>query len=106
MNTYEYRPNKALKIMSFSKMTEEWINFIINCRFGQTYDYDIVEGPIANDIIFNYVQDVANGNLSRETFWALVKFKYLTYKIGFHTARALDTLRFVESKEVVLDEIR
>lgn len=38
-------------------MTEEWLDFITRCRLGIPYDYDIVEGLMANDTIFNYVQD-------------------------------------------------
>ncbi|MCI8723971.1 MAG: DUF3990 domain-containing protein [Ruminococcus sp.] len=32
-------------------MTEEWLDFIANCRTGHPHIYDIVEGPMANDTI-------------------------------------------------------
>lgn len=43
-------------MLVFPEMTEEWLDFMANCRLGKSHDYDIVEGPMANDTIFNYVQ--------------------------------------------------
>lgn len=45
MNEYQYILNDKLRILNFSKMTEEWLDFIVSCRLGQPHDYDIVEGP-------------------------------------------------------------
>jgi hypothetical protein len=78
----------------FPHMTEEWLDFIASCRNGGEHDYDIVEGPMADDTIFNYVQDFIDGNISREAFWALAKFKRPTHQICFHTKVALETLTF------------
>lgn len=67
---------------------------------GNSHEYDIVEGPMANDIIFNYVQNFVNGKISREAFWTLAKLKKPTHQISFHTARALAMLSFVKGSEV------
>lgn len=104
VNEYLYRPNSNLKILSFSKMTEEWLDFITSCRLGKPHDYDIVEGPMANDTIFNYVQNFVDGKISRAAFWELAKFKKPTHQISFHTARALETLKFVKGYEVYDEE--
>ena len=100
LNEYEYVPNDDLKIKKFSQMSEEWLDFIVSCRLGHSHEYDIVEGPMANDTIFNYVQDFADGKITREAFWALAKFKKPTHQISFHTARALTTLSFIKAYEV------
>lgn len=100
LNEYEYTPNKNLKLKKFSEMSEEWLDFIVSCRLGHSHEYDIVEGPMANDTIFNYVQNFADGKISREAFWALAKFKKPTHQISFHTARALTTLHYVKGVEV------
>lgn len=92
--------NDNLKIKRFPEMTEEWLDFIVSCRLGNSHEYDIVEGPMANDTIFNYVQNFVDGKISREAFWALAKFKKPTHQISFHTARALATLSFVKGSEV------
>ena len=94
VSEFAYTQNPALKMKFFETMTEEWLDFIADCRHGKPHDYDIVEGPMANDTIFNYVEDFINGNISREAFWALAKFKRPTHQICFHTTEALDTLTF------------
>lgn len=101
INIYEYTPNSKMNILKFDKMTEEWLDFIVACRLGKAHDYDIVEGPMADDTIYNYVQGFIDGKYTREVFWELAKFKYPTHQISFHTARALDTLKFVEG--VIVD---
>lgn len=49
-------------------MTEEWLDFIIACRNGQSHSYDIVEGPMADDTIYNYLQNYLDGKISRVAF--------------------------------------
>ena len=97
---YEYVQNFSLKMLNFPEMTEEWLDFIIDCRRGKSHDYDVVEGPMANDTIFNYIQDFIDGKISRSAFWELAKFKKPTHQISFHTARALETLTFKTAYEV------
>ena len=76
------------------------LDFIVACRLGNSHEYDIVEGPMANDTIFNYVQNFVDGKTSRGALWALAKSKKPTHQISFHTARALTTLSFVKGSEV------
>ena len=100
LNEYLYTPNEQLNVKIFTEMTEEWLDFIVSCRLGHSHNYDIVEGPMADDTIFNYVQNFVDGKISREAFWALAKFKKPTHQISFHTARALTALSFVKGSEV------
>lgn len=100
INIYEYVPNNELRMLKFEKMTEEWLDFIVACRSGKAHDYDIVEGPMADDTIYNYVQGFIDGKYSRAAFWELAKFKYPTHQISFHTARALTCLEFLEGVTV------
>ena len=100
LNEYLYTSNEHLNVKIFPEMTEEWLDFIVSCRLGHSHNYDIVEGPMADDTIFNYVQNFVDGKISREAFWALAKFKKPTHQISFHTARALTALSFVKGSEV------
>lgn len=100
VNEYLYAENKELNILKFEKMTEEWLDFIIHCRSGKLHKYDIVEGPMADDTIFNYVQNMIDGKISRAAFWELAKFKYPTHQLSFHTIQALSTLKFERSYKV------
>ena len=104
INEYVYVPDDTLKILKFPEMTEEWLDFIVSCRLGKPHDYDIVEGPMADDTIFNFVQNFADGKISREAFWALAKFKRPTHQISFHTIRALTTLKFKKGYEITDEE--
>ena len=81
-------------------MTEEWLDFIIACRNGQSHSYDIVEGPMADDTIYNYVQNFIDGKISRTAFWELVKFNHPTHQISFHTINALRCLEFERSEPI------
>lgn len=100
VNSYDYTPNPNLKYLKFEKMTDEWLDFIADCRTGKSHTYDIVEGPMADDTIFNYVQAFVDGKITRATFWELVKFNNPTHQISFHTIAAIDTLTFTGSEEV------
>lgn len=94
VNRYEHIPNAELKTLQFSEMTDEWLDFVVDCRRGIEHDYDIVEGPMADDQIWNFVEGFMDGRVSREAFWELVKFNYPTHQIVFCTQKALDTLTF------------
>lgn len=91
---YEYSPNPGLKVKTFPKMTDEWLDFVGACRHGEPHSFDIVEGPMADDEVWDYVEDFLANRISREAFWELAKFKYPTHQILFCTDRALDTLSF------------
>ena len=100
INMYEYNENSKLKIKNFNTMTEEWLDFIINCRNGKTHQYDIVAGPMADDQVYNYVNDLLNGIITREAFWELAKFKHPTHQIVFCTPESLKCINFIGTKEV------
>lgn len=105
INIYNYVENDGLSILRFDEMTNEWLDFIAKCRKGDLHHYDIVEGPMADDTVWNYVNDFLYGEISREQFWALAKFKYPTHQISFHTLAAIDCLTF-EGSEIVIDRER
>lgn len=94
VNKYSYIENKNLKTLCFREMTEEWLEFVVACRKGKEHDYDIVEGPMADDQIWDYVEDYISGKISKTAFWELVKFKYPTHQIVFCTEAALSVLTF------------
>ena len=100
VNVYEYIPDESLKLLSFPELSDEWLDFVADCRTGKEHNYDIVEGPMADDTIWDYVEDFLNGNISREAFWELAKFKYPTHQILFCTQKALNTITFLRSYEL------
>jgi hypothetical protein len=100
VNVFDYTPNPALNILTFSAMTETWLDFIVACRNGVPHAHDIVIGAMANDQVWNYIADFINGILTREQFWVLAKFKHPTHQVAFCTSAALTCLSFKESRKV------
>lgn len=94
INRYEYELCMDLKILSFDNMTDEWLDFVAKCRMGIEHNYDIVEGPMTDDQIWNFVEGFIDGRIPRKAFWELVKFNYPTHQIVFCTEEALKTLTF------------
>lgn len=100
INRYSYTINEKIKHLCFENMTEAWLEFVVACRRGVEHEYDIVEGPMADDQIWDYVEDYIAGRISKEAFWELVKFKYPTHQIVFCTEDALGILTY-EGSEIL-----
>lgn len=100
VNVYSYTENKNLNCLIFKEMSDEWLDFVVSSRQGISHDYDIVEGPMTDDTIWNYVDDFSRGFISRTAFWELVKFKYPTHQIVFCTEAALKCLEYARSYEL------
>lgn len=98
--TYEYTPDPELNIKRFMVMTDEWLDFVAACRHGESHPYDIVEGPMADDEVWDYVEDFLAGRITREAFWELAKFKHPTHQILFCNDKALASLQYVDYYEI------
>lgn len=101
VSIYDVRLNSKLRIKEFREMTDEWLDFIIDCRSGKTHLYDIVIGAMADDQIYNYISDYMDSILTREQFWVMTKFKNPTYQINFCTKEALKCLNYRGFEEIV-----
>lgn len=102
VSIFDYNENNNLKTKHFKEMTDEWLDFIADCRNGKAHDYDIVIGAMANDQIYNFVADFISGAITRKQFWALAEFKYPTHQINFCSNEALQCLTYMNCKEVKL----
>lgn len=100
LNIYEYKEDKNLNIKEFSIMSDEWLDFIIASRSGKKHNYDIVIGPMADDQVYNYINDYISGNITRDAFWELAKFSYPTHQIVFCTQKSLKCIKFLSSEVV------
>lgn len=100
VNVYSMLINEDLNILEFPSMTEAWLDFIVACRNGESHNYDIVIGAMANDQIYNYISDFVAGDITRKQFWTMARFKYPTHQINFCTQEALKCLKFEYSRVV------
>ncbi|MBR4328265.1 MAG: DUF3990 domain-containing protein [Candidatus Riflebacteria bacterium] len=94
VNVYKLKELDAFNKLIFDSMNKDWLNFIVNCRRGLEHNYDVVEGPMADDTIWNFIEDYIGGDISKEAFWELVKFRYPTHQIVFCNEKALQAVIF------------
>lgn len=92
--------NADLNIRKFNGADEAWLYFVADCRKSRPHEYDLVQGPVANDKVFTTVNLFESGVLSAEA--AILQLKaYKTYdQLSFHTERVIKALAFVEFKDV------
>lgn len=95
VSSYKLNMNTDCDILNFECMSDDWLDFIVDCRTGVTHDYDIVMGPMVDDQIFSAVADYLDGNITRDAFWELAKFRKPTSQVAFCTTRSLEYLYFL-----------
>lgn len=99
---YEYIFNDTLKIKNFKEMDYEWLEFIKKCRTegGTPHDYDIVQGPVANDNTMRTIALYISGVYTVKQAIEQLSFFKVNNQISFHTEKALKCLRWTQDKEV------
>lgn len=90
------------KAMRFDSYSEEWLDFIINCRSGKDMtDYDIVMGGVANDKVFNTVELYFDGLIDKMEAIKRLRYEKPNYQIVFRTQKVIDEcLRFEGSENL------
>jgi hypothetical protein len=90
------RINKNLKIKRFDTICAEWAEFVLLNRLRKEsepqHEYDIVEGPVANDKMFRQFQLYATNRIRLNELVRKIKFREETHQIAFCTESALDVL--------------
>lgn len=94
----------VLRQLFFQSPTEEWVDFVMRNRTekGYVHDYDIVYGPVANDRVYAAFALFEGGLLNKQDLIKELKAYKLVDQYLFHTEVALQTLTFIEAKEVTL----
>lgn len=95
----DYREN--WKILEFSSYSEEWLDFILNCRLDKdTTDYDIVIGGVANDKVFNTVELFLDSLIDKEEAIKRLKYEKPNQQVCFRTEKVIKSLYFKGSESV------
>lgn len=106
LNIYEFDDKivnkEPLKIQMFTGASEEWLNFVIDNRLKLNYkhDFDIVEGPVADDRVYACLNAFENRFMDIESAIRELRTYKLADQISFHTEEAIRLLKFI-GKEVV-----
>ena len=100
VNIYQLKNIDTLNVKQFEDYTDEWLEFVVSCRSGNVHSYDVVIGPMADDTIYDYIEAYLHGQMNKQKFFDLMKFKYPTHQISFHSIKALDCLDFLQNYEI------
>lgn len=101
INVYEYNIDdafiKTANTLYFDSYTLEWAIFVLNNRKNRTrkqiHNYDIVIGPIADDVVGFQIRRVEEGIITIEQFLEEIKFHTVTFQYLFATQKAINMLQ-------------
>ena len=101
VHVYEYDVDEnalqALQTLRFDSYTMEWARFVLmnrkNRTHTQAHNYDIVIGPIADDVIGYQIRRVEEGIITEEQFLEEIKYHTVTIQYLFATEKAIKLLQ-------------
>jgi hypothetical protein len=93
--------SNMIKILRFEEYNEEWLEFVVlnrkNKSKQQAHDYDIVEGPVADDKVATEVDRYIEGLISKEQFLSDLTHNP-SHQICFCTMQSLQALSLPKGK--------
>ena len=93
--------NGLLSIHNFEKPTQNWLEFVVANRQGNTtHNYDIISGPVANDTLYRTITMYEAGVLTWQETINRLKVHELYDQISFHSTKALKYLKYKETIEI------
>ena len=106
INIYDFdeKASCCLQQLIFHSPTDEWVDFVMANRIqrGFTHNYDLVYGPVANDRVYVSFTLYEGDIIDREELIERLKTYNLVDQYLFHTTAALQYLKFIEAREVIL----
>lgn len=94
-----------LKVLRFTGYTEQWLDFVILNRSPLSpipaHDYDIVEGPVANDDVNDRINDYLAGDVSKTEFLQELTHHKPTHQICLCTVRSLQMIEPIDKRYYV-----
>ncbi|MDR0605338.1 MAG: DUF3990 domain-containing protein, partial [Bacteroidales bacterium] len=100
--------DKDYKTLRFDTYNNEWLDFVtLNRDFNSplpAHDYDIVEGPVADDKITIRIDAYMRGDVLREDFLQELIYEKPTHQICFSTLKSLLMLVQIDFKGITAIE--
>jgi hypothetical protein len=88
---------RICQIKHFDNYNEEWLDFVVANRQNEEekaiHDFDIVEGPVADDKVQNRIRDYLNGEIPKQEFLKELIYHEKTHQICFCTKVSLQLLK-------------
>ena len=88
--SFNEKAYSTLKILNFDSYSEEWLDFVLNCRSGKdASDYDIVVGGVVDDKVFNTVELYFDGLIDKKEAIKRLRYEKTNLQICFRTEDAI-----------------
>ena len=102
INIYDFQDEgikKKCRYKIFLEYNEEWLDFILSCRSGgkDYLNYDIIEGGIANDKVFNTIELYFSKLIDKTEALKRLKFEKPNKQICFISQEVLNNVLRYES---------
>ncbi len=102
---FEYNENISrimkMKVLRFDGYNDGWLDFVVLNRLNisetPAHDYDIVEGPVADDFVTQRVYDFMDSKISREQFMSELVYNP-SHQICFCTVHSLQALSLPKNR--------
>lgn len=96
VTTYEFAMEDAekdgFKVKRFAKYDLEWLDYVVDCRRGGTmqYEFDIVEGGVADDNVIDTVEDYENGRITAQQALGELAYKEVNHQMCIRKQEIID----------------
>jgi len=94
--------DKTYKTLRFENYNDAWLDFIVLNRDTSTqeqrHEYDIVEGPVADDKVQNKIELYLKGKIPKQDFLDELKYHEPTHQICFCTRKSLQMLELMDDE--------
>ncbi|GHV61992.1 hypothetical protein FACS1894195_3360 [Bacteroidia bacterium] len=94
---------KSLNVLRFSEYNDEWFDFVILNRdvaFTENrHDFDIIEGPVADDKVQRRINKYLVGDITRDEFFKQIVHFGQSHQICFCTLQSLRMLKKDKNKD-------
>ena len=111
LNVYELDLDAVIahqfRYLHFAAYDAEWLDFVVSNRKGgqQWTDYDLIEGGIANDRVFNTIELYSTGLINMEMALQRLKYEQPNNQLCILNQEIVDHhLQFIES--VIISELQ
>ncbi len=104
ISSYEFDETalEARNVLIFSGYNEAWLDFVVNCRtLKDTSDYEIVQGGVANDRVFNTVELYFDGLISKDEALKRLKYENPNLQICFRNSEVINQHLTYKGEETI-----
>ena len=104
---FEFLPSSDLLSKQFSKISDEWFDFILANRTtsGLQHKFDYVQGPVANDKTVLTITGFIDGLYTREEATRRLQYCKSNDQVSLHTEKAVSLLNLREKRKTPCDKI-